>query len=280
MVKPRILFVGSFASMAKDGTVGGQMFACRSLLESPLSSSVDWLLIDSTMKSQPPPNFLKRAYYALPRLIKFMHYLFRGRVDAILIFTAYEFSSFLEKGFMSLLGRMRGKRVILSLRSEIRPFSHDRWTRWFRRWVIGSCNTVVCQSDHAAQNLAGLLAYEGDNIVIISNWIDSCQYRQSKANGESSRSTDRPLNFLFLGWWEPFKGIQETIGAAQMLAAKGLSFRLVICGRGSLGQTLQAHCVRLGLEKCIEFRDWVTDEAKMKVFDEADVLLLPSYSEG
>ena len=48
--KRKILFVGSFKEKAKDGSVGGQMYACKSLINSDLSNHVDWILFDITGK--------------------------------------------------------------------------------------------------------------------------------------------------------------------------------------------------------------------------------------
>lgn len=51
---PTFVFVGSFRREARDGTVGGALFACRSLVDSPLSERVRWRLIDSTLLAWPP----------------------------------------------------------------------------------------------------------------------------------------------------------------------------------------------------------------------------------
>ena len=42
--KKQVLFVGSFIESGKSGNVGGQMFACRSLINSEISEKVDWTL--------------------------------------------------------------------------------------------------------------------------------------------------------------------------------------------------------------------------------------------
>jgi ribonucleoside-diphosphate reductase alpha chain len=51
--KRRVLFVGSFIEKAKDGSVGGQMYACRSIIASDLNSYIDWILLDNKGESVP-----------------------------------------------------------------------------------------------------------------------------------------------------------------------------------------------------------------------------------
>jgi hypothetical protein len=47
--------------MAKDGSVGGQMYACRSIIASDLSNYIDWILLDTTGESVPPPPVYYKA---------------------------------------------------------------------------------------------------------------------------------------------------------------------------------------------------------------------------
>lgn len=278
--KRKIIFVGSFAPAAGDGTIGGQMFACRSLLESPLSSEVDWRLIDTTMKSQPPPGAAVRLYDAFRRLTQFVRYLIFGRVDGALIFSSYNAASLSEKGLMCILGKLFGKRVVLSLRSEVKPQGDDRWLRWFKRRVILSCDTVICQSKAAAQAVAEVLGCSGANTVVIPNWIDCTKYEPAEADEASLDAPDRQIAFIFMGWLEVFKGVGELVDATRLLVEKGLPVRVVICGGGFQREPLESRCRQLNLEKFIEFRGWTTGQAKIDALQEADIFVLPSYSEG
>ncbi len=278
--KLRVLFVGSFAAMGSDGTVGGQMAACRALLESPLSSIIEWRLLDSTQKSQPPPNVVLRFFYALKRVLVLIRHLLNGGIDAVLIFSAYEPTSFLEKGLMCLLAGWSGKRVVLSIRSEIRSFASDRVLLGFRRRVIKKVDTVICQSEAAQENLQRAFGRECVSTRVIPNWIEAAQYKRPSPDEKTTAADARPLQFLFLGWVEEYKGVRELIEAAHILDEKQFDFRIVFCGGGSLLEPLQEHGAALGLEQKIEFKGWTTGEAKLDALWASDVLVLPSYSEG
>ena len=107
------VFVGSFRERAKDGSVGGQMYACRTLLHSPLSAHVSWTTLDSTMESLIPPFFARRLLLAAKRVVRFSRLMLRRKINGVLIFTA-DGLSFAEKGLMVLLAHLCHKRVLLS----------------------------------------------------------------------------------------------------------------------------------------------------------------------
>src|SRR4051812_11569582 len=106
-VRPKVVFVGSFLKRAEDGTVGGQMQACRTLVDSVFSESIDWLLIDTTQRSLPLPTLLIRVSDACRRLLTLVGKVL-ARPDCLLLFSSYDPPSFLEKGTMCLLGRCLG----------------------------------------------------------------------------------------------------------------------------------------------------------------------------
>lgn len=70
----------------------GQMFACKSLIQSSLSDCTDWVLIDTTAESNGHISFITRIRKALFRLSKFIYHILFSRIDICLIFTADGFS--------------------------------------------------------------------------------------------------------------------------------------------------------------------------------------------
>jgi glycosyltransferase involved in cell wall biosynthesis len=274
--KPNVIFLGAFKPAAADGTIGGQAFACLSLVESPLSESVEWLLIDSTQRSQPPPGFLFRLYYAAGRAMTSLWWLITRRVQATLIFTRYEFSSFLEKGIIAIMARILGRRSIISIRSEVRPFGHDKFTNGFRKFVVWLCDAIICQSEEAAGQLVQFLNCPREKIVVIPNWIDTTAYTvENRVLDET-----KPVRFLFLGWLEEYKGVHHLLDAASQLKSEGYSFEIEIGGGGSEKESLIQQCSELGLSDSVQFLGWVSGEEKSDAFARSQVLVLPSYSEG
>ncbi|MDC0434624.1 glycosyltransferase family 4 protein [bacterium] len=274
--KPNIIFLGAFKPQAADGTIGGQAFACISLVESALSEEVEWHLIDSTQRTQQTPGALERIFFATRRMCKACWLLMTKRIRATLIFSRYEIGSFLEKGIIAIAASILGQRSILSIRTEVRSFPHDRYTTWFRKIVVWSCHSLICQSEEAKSELISRLQCPAEKIIVIPNWIDSSRYVVEKP----ARDLNNPVRFLFMGWIEPFKGVRHLIDAAVILRASNTAFKLDFCGGGSELAPLIQYCEELGLDDSISFNGWVTGNKKASILASADVLVLPSYSEG
>jgi len=85
-IKKNVLFVGSFKDECKDGGFGGVMFACSSLVQSELSQYYNWILIDSSSVSVPPPNVVIRSLFALKRMSKVIYSLLFKKVDVVLFY--------------------------------------------------------------------------------------------------------------------------------------------------------------------------------------------------
>ena len=110
ITKHKALFVGSFKK-SEDGSLGGQMFACQTLIESTLNNEVDWILLDSTSPSNIPRKIVYRFLDALKRILRFIFYLCFKRIDLVLIFSANG-TSFMEKGTMAILASKFSKKKL------------------------------------------------------------------------------------------------------------------------------------------------------------------------
>lgn len=272
-----VVFVGAFQEAAKDGAVGGSLFAARSLVASPLSDHVRWVLIDSTMRSVPPPPVAVRAVFAAQRLARFTYAVLRPSTDVVLIFTGSGFG-FLEKGVMALIAGALGKPVLLSPRSGmmIEEVGRSRAYRWFVRSVLSRCDRIICQGESWRRFYQELTSLPPERLVSIPNWIDLAEYTSIRP---SARPPGPPV-FLYLGWIETYKGALDLIRAVHRRRADLAGAKVIVCGRGNALPEARRLTEELGLAEIIEFRGWVLGEQKRAALAEADVLVLPSHLEG
>lgn len=274
--KKKVIFVGSFRDSAKDGSVGGQMFACKTLIESNISDQVSWLLIDSTADSNIPASFGNRLRKAIQRMGLFLRHLCFSQVDEVLIFTADGFS-FVEKGSMSLLAKCFGKRVTLAPRSGFleRDLRTSDFLKRFIPFVFKQVDVVICQGKSWQQLFASYLPVsQHEKLVVIQNWLDIKKY----APGMKEPLVNKPLTVLFLSWVVKEKGIYDLIYAASKVKDSNLQFK--IAGDGADLGSCKALCSELGLDHQFEFLGWVTGEGKIDLLANTDIYVLPSYFEG
>jgi len=278
--KYKVIFVGAFANKANDGTVGGQLYACRSLLKSAATACVDWILIDGTARSQPPPPLWVRAWYVVWRMLHFGREILLTNPDTVFVFSAFTFLPLCEKAFYCWTGKLLGKRVVLSIRSEV-CWRQRPGLRWVAKQVLSACDAVICQSERAKRSLTQESLVEADKISVIPNWINLSRYPVKRyVSAENRENATGTVKLLYLGWLEKFKGLYVLLEAVKILLSRGLDVDLILCGDGSERARLEAYCRRNGIISRVSFRGWIYGADKHQALLASDVLVHPSFSEG
>lgn len=275
---PHYVFVGAFRQGdAVDGSVGGQLHACRTLLASDVTSRVRFTIIDSTMQTVPAPPLPRRILPAAARFTTFLRRVSQRDVDGALIFTSAGLS-LLEKGLMAVYAHSIGKRVVLSPRSGLIRDDVSR-SAAMRRTIVGilrSCDVILCQSISWQDYYSDLTKLPDDRFVVVPNWLDVRDYPEA---GPTAHDDDT-VKVLYMGWLEPYKGILDLIEAVAQQSTSLDHCRFIVCGRGSLDQRARELTMERQVSDLFDFRGWVTGDDKRAAFEEADVLVLPSHREG
>lgn len=88
---------------------------------------------------------------------------------------------------------------------------------------------------------------------------------------------------LYLGRLHPIKGIENLLAACKMLnGGSGVTWSLIIAGTGDLHYTesIRARIEELTLSQKVKMVGEVVGEAKQRLFQNADIVAVPSYSEN
>lgn len=269
-IRPIIVFVGGFDDRVVKG---GQVFACKSLVGSPLSDQVRWSLVDTTMASLPPPPVWRRALTAVGRLVRLAR-LLAARPDAALIFTSSG-SSLYEKSVMVLMARLCGVPTILCPRCGmiIERVERSPWQRLAAHAATRAASLIVCQGRFWAEYYRRLAPATPS--VAIPNFIDIAHYGEIPADDGQDAA-----RILFLGWMEKFKGVQELLAAAEHLAAEGNAFELIFAGSGAELAQVRHRIASGPLAGRAKAVGWVGGGDKLKLLAWSNILVLPSYGEG
>jgi phosphatidylinositol alpha-mannosyltransferase len=107
---------------------------------------------------------------------------------------------------------------------------------------------------------------------VIPNGVDIDRFRKAVP---LARWQDGPRNLLFVGRFEPRKGLIELLKAYRILRKTGCDCRLLAVGTGPLGREARRYVATRRL-KGVEFLGRVTDEEKAQLYRTADVYIPPA----
>jgi glycosyltransferase involved in cell wall biosynthesis len=145
----------------------------------------------------------------------------------------------------------------------------------FLRWTLGLPDAVVVLAKVEHEAYRRFLPDQA--VLVMPNAIDYRPY----AGVPTVRSREEyPLRLVYVGRLAREKGLYETFQAIRLAAELGVDARLAIGGGGPEEPRLRRYAQALGIASRITFAGPVFGKDKVKLFAQADVFLIPSYSEG
>lgn len=276
VARNRILFVGAFVPPSATKVRGGVQFECQSLIESPLSASVEWVLLDTTMESLPPPPLTRRFFLAARRMVRFVWLALFARIDGCLIYVSCG-ASFWEKGAMVLVARGLGKRVVLRpvAGAMIDDYRGGWAMRRFMRRVFRSASIVACQGTRWREFVRAVAGVGDDRVPVVYNPIDLPAYAGIPLAG--AKAADRAL---LLGWVERNKGIWDLLALVERYGTELEGLQFVLCGDGVEFAAFSRAIAEKGVQRFFDLRGWVDFDGKMQALAECEILLVLSHREG
>jgi glycosyltransferase involved in cell wall biosynthesis len=276
---PNVIFIGSFVDGAKDGSVGGQMFACKSIINSRVSDHVNFLLIDSTVDTVPVPPWYKRVHKVFPRFYLLSKFLLTRKVSKVLIFCSAG-PSFIEKGLAVIVSKLFLKKVILApvsglIKDQVQSSS---LFRAYVKFIFSLSDKVICQSNGWKSYYQEVYRRDDDKFKVILNWINLGEYISNNPVYKNKPGNARIL--LYLGWIEEYKGIFDLVEAINLIKDKIGDLQVHVYGSGKAEKQAVALCRKYGLDKMIIFRGRANDQMKFGALATADIYVQPSHAEG
>lgn len=118
--------------------------------------------------------------------------------------------------------------------------------------------------------------FPGVKTAVIPNGVDiPCQVAHVNSSGT--------LRLLYLGRLDPKKGIENLLAACQILDGTiGSPWSLTVAGVGQpdYAKAIKLRVMELGLPRQVEMVGEVVRKAKQKLFENADIVIVPSYIEN
>jgi glycosyltransferase involved in cell wall biosynthesis len=168
-----------------------------------------------------------------------------------------------------LVAKLCGARVVYQVHGgSLATFGPARWSARLPDVVV-----VLSQAERDRFRAAA----PSQLVEALPNGIDCLPYqRYNRAASEPGA----PLRLIYIGRIAPGKGLLESLEALRLVRSRGLAARLVLAGTGSEEARLRQYVRDAGLARDVTFIGPAYGDQKVRLLSQADVLLLPSYSEG
>jgi len=184
---------------------------------------------------------------------------------------------------LAVLAEKRGIPRVVSIRGMLEPwaFRHKHAKKKVAWWLYQrrDLRRAQCHITTGEAEAGNVRRFElGVPIATIPNGVDVPEDRLPKIETESM--TDRPRTALFLGRIYPIKGLPMLVEAWAKVRPVG--WRLRIAGPDEAGHQKQVEkaVADAGLNDVISFLGPVGPELKSDLFWDADLFVLPTYSEN
>lgn len=168
-------------------------------------------------------------------------------------------------------------RILLTPHGMLEPWIIGRnyWTKkvpamlLYQKWAVRNADVVVSTAEEERKHILQL--GWNKNVVMLPNGIDSSAIKVKKVWSDAQ-------HLLFMSRLHPKKGLEMLIEA--MTATDRLKLAIAGDGEPDYVQSLKEKIKALGQDDKIEMVGPVYGEAKWRMIRDADVVVLPSYSEN
>jgi glycosyltransferase involved in cell wall biosynthesis len=176
-----------------------------------------------------------------------------------------------------IVARLHGTRVLYQVHGGALPqdfFGSSRLLSALLRWILALPEAIVVLAE---SELAAYRRFVPNQLItLVPNAIDCAPYlalpRKPSAIG--------PLALIYLGRLAREKGLYELLQGLAAARARGAMAHLTVVGSGPEEAQLRRAVAELGLTGAVFFAGPLFGAAKLQLLASADVLVLPSYSEG
>jgi glycosyltransferase involved in cell wall biosynthesis len=196
------------------------------------------------------------------------------RADLVHIHTCSK-RPFLQALVCMLIARAFRMPVVM----HIHAGSFAQYVRRFRTVklsLLNCCAAILVVNDHLREIFDGQ-PYR-DRVRVLYNMLpDRPGVRRQPPDGNG---TPAVMRIIFLGRFVPLKGCPELLQAFRAIHSARSDVRLVMAGSGCEWKAARRFVEENHLREVVDLPGWVGREAKERLLDKADIMVLPSSCEA
>lgn len=167
--------------------------------------------------------------------------------------------------------------VLLTPHGMLEPWiiSRNYWTKklpamWlYQKWAVKNADVIVSTAEEERKHIEAL--GWNNNIIMVPNGIDTAPI-EMKSEWKDAK------DLLFMSRIHPKKGLEILIEA--LVDVRGLNLKIAGDGEADYVQSLKNLVSCKGLTERVTFTGPIYGEEKWRMIRDADVVVLPSYSEN
>ena len=217
---------------------------------------------------------------ALTRTLSFLFSLIKVKPRVALIFCS-DGASAIEKGFMVVFCKIFGVDSLIFPRAGnlIEQTKNSIFYRRLIKFLFRNSKIFLAQGKHWKSFAEKQLDILPTKIKLVHNWTATPELLNIGAN-RKYKYDQNISHFLFVGWLEKEKGLNEILKSIELLNKKKYTFMFTFIGDGRGMNFAKKFIYEKELENSVVFRGWVKPQYVKEYYREADVFVLPSWAEG
>ena len=194
--------------------------------------------------------------------------------------------SVIPTGFIGVLvGKIMGLNSIITTHGmDINNFEKKSIYGCLISFSLKNCDKTITVSEDLAENVRSYGLNE-DKLVILKNAVDTKLFKPS-SNGTNLQLRskygikEKDILILFVGYLDVFKGIFEILEAFHNIKKANKNVKLLIVGTGPQERDMKRKVLELNLKRFVFFTGGLNHHDLPGYYQEADIFVLPSYTEG
>ena len=220
-----------------------------------------------------PGNPVKKVLFFIIALVKILWKFVFSKPDVVYMHMSYK-GSFTRKYIVHKLCALFSVNDIVHLHGtklfDMYKSSTSKKSKQIEK-LISECKAFIVLGEHDATAVKEIVP--DAKIIVVRNAIKIPDY---KAQWNSV------CHLLYMGVLIPAKGVTDLLQSVNYIQATrpDVELELEICGVGSEEEKLKQYVCEHSLEKIVKFNGWVSGERKEEMLRKANLLVLPSYTEG
>ncbi len=250
---------------------GGIGFALPGYIRALDMAGVSWCSIPTYHPSAPGGKW-KLWIKAFPKILDKVVTARRQEKPVVVYSHAGSGLSLFREFFIALWARLCGASAIIQLHAlEVHEYQKRPLKRWFFRMAISPARGLAILTPWWRRLL--LDSTVSKPLFVIPNPLPTEWEARARLPSLRSDPHSEKIQLLSLARLVPGKGVDVVIEALSYLPSR---FELVVAGSGPQEEALHRQAEALSLARRVRFVGWVEGDEKQRLFEEADLFVLPS----